>query len=238
MKKYFLGAVCIFILSHSYSQSNSNNYDPNKGIQFYFGPGVAFNNFKNLNTALANNSLPSTGKVQLAGIAELDFRSKNLLFGLNSNMGAYEKNTDNYNSYLMNYGGGINIGYYVLNEKKFHLAPQAGIGFSSTEVKITQRKGFNDFNDVLANGNSIDIHQNVPVLDFALKFDFADFTKMKEGMFGLRAGYRYGLTSRGWGIDGTNNSTVDGSPKDRMNQFYFLATIGFAGQKPLHKMKM
>lgn len=238
MKKCFLAFVCLFSLSWSYAQSTNNDFDATKGIQFYFGPGVAFNNFKNLNSRLADNNLPTTGKVQLAGIAELDFRCKNLLFGLNSNMGAYEKNTDNYNSYLMNYGGGINIGYYIVNEKKFHLAPQAGIGFSSTEVKITQRKGFEDFNEVLTNGNSIDIHQNVPVLDFALKFDFADFTKTKAGMFGFRAGYRYGLTSRGWGIDGTNNSTVDGSPKDRMNQFYFLVTIGFAGQKPLHKMKM
>jgi hypothetical protein len=85
---------------------------------------------------------------------------------------------------------------------------------------------------VLASGNSVDINQNTGVLDFCLKFDIADFIKDKSCLTGIRLGYKYGLSSRGWGVDETNNTTVSDSPKDRINQYYLLVTIGFSKLKP------
>jgi len=216
---------------YSYSQTSAPA-NTDKGAQFYFGIGGAYDNIKNLNATLSNAGLPTIGKFSFAGVAEGDFRMKNLLLGVNSGMGAYAKKTDHYNTSLMSYSGGVNIGYYVVNSKKFHLAPQAGIGFNSSKISITQRNGFTDFNDVLANGNSTDINQNTGVLDFCLKFDIADFTKDKSCLAGLRLGYKYGLSKRGWGIDETSNSTVTNSPKDRINQYYVLLTIGFTKLKP------
>ncbi|MEP6466890.1 MAG: hypothetical protein ABJB05_11330 [Parafilimonas sp.] len=231
MKKYFITTTILLTVLYSYSQ-NTSTVNTDKAAQFSFGIGGAYNNIKNLNTALSNASLPTIGKFNLAGIAEGNFRMKNLLFGLNSGMGAYAKKSDHYNTSVMSYSGGVNIGYYIINDKKFHLAPQAGIGFYSTQVKITQRNGFTNFNDVLASGNSTDIIQNTGVLDFCLKFDIADFTKDKTCLSGLRLGYKYGLSKRGWGIDETNNTTVDDSPKDRINEYYVLVTIGFSKLKP------
>lgn len=231
MKKYLLTIFSLPLFLFSYSQTSvPTNTD--KGAQFYFGIGGAYDNLKNLNATLSNAGLPTIGKFSLAGVAEGDFRIKNLLLGVNSGMGAYAKKTDHYNTSLMSYSGGVNIGYYVVSSKKFHLAPQAGIGFNSSKISITQRNGFTDFNDVLANGNSTDINQNTGVLDFCLKFDIADFTKDKSCLAGLRLGYKYGLSKRGWGIDETSNSTVTNSPKDRINQYYVLLTIGFTKLKP------
>lgn len=231
MKKYLLTNLSLLVFLCSYSQTA---VPPNtdKAAQFYFGIGAAYNNIKNLDATLSNAGLPTIGKFNLAGIAEGDFRMKNLLLGVNSGMGAYEKKSDHYNTSMMNYSGGVNIGYYVVNSKKFHLAPQAGIGFYSSQIKITQRNGFTNFNDVLVNGNSTDINQNTGVLDFCLKFDIADFTKDKSCLAGIRLGYKYGLSKRGWGIDETNNTTVTDSPKDRINQYYVLLTIGFTKLKP------
>ena len=231
MKKYLLTIFSLLLFLCSYSQT-SPPANTDKGAQFYFGIGGAYDNIKNLNATLSNAGLPTIGKFSFAGVAEGDFRMKNLLLGVNSGMGAYAKKTDHYNTSLMSYSGGVNIGYYVVNSKKFHLAPQAGIGFNSSKISITQRNGFTDFNDVLANGNSTDINQNTGVLDFCLKFDIADFTKDKSCLAGLRLGYKYGLSKRGWGIDETSNSTVTNSPKDRINQYYVLLTIGFTKLKP------
>ena len=231
MKKYLFTNLYLFTFLCSYSQ-NAAPVNTDKAAQFYFGIGGAYNNLKNLNPVLANAGLSTIGKFTFAGIAEGNLRMKNLIFGLSSGMNAYAKRSDNYNTSLMSYSGGLNIGYYIVNIKKIHVAPQAGIGFVSSQVKITQRNGFTDFNDVLANGNSVDINQNTGVLDFCLKFDIADFTKDKSCLTGVRLGYKYGLSSRGWGIDETNNTTVSDSPKDRINQYYLLVTIGFSKLKP------
>ncbi len=233
MKKYLLTNLSLLIILSSYSQTTTvQNNIPNQAVQFYFGIGGAYNNFKNLNTALSNASLPATGKFTIGNIAEADYRIKNLLLGINAGMNANEKRNDDYNSFLMSYSGGLNIGYYIINSKNFHLAPQAGIGFYSSQVKITQRNGFTNFNDVLVNKNSIDINQNTGVLDFCLKFDFADFSKDKSCLNGFRLGYKYGLSKRGWGTDITNNSTVANSPEDRINQYYAMLTIGLIKLKP------
>jgi hypothetical protein len=229
MKKYLFTNLCLLIFIFSYSQ-NTAPLNTSKAAQFYFGIGGAYNNLKNLNPVLANADLPTIGKFTFAGIAEGELRMKNLIFGLSSGMSAYAKRTDNNNTSLMSYAGGLNIGYYIINSKKFHIAPQAGVGFVSSQVKITQRNGFTSFNDVLS-GNSVDINQNTGVLDFCLKFDIADFTKDKTCLTGVRLGYKYGLSNRGWGVDESKNTTVSDSPKDRINQYYLLVAIGFSKLK-------
>jgi hypothetical protein len=218
----------------SYSQMPATmRFDPNKALQVYFGLGGAYNNFENLNNTLSDASLPTVGKSAFANILEIDLRHKNLVFGINTGVGFSPKKEDDYNTFLMSIYGGLNVGYYIVNSGNFHLAPQAGIGFYVSEAKIMQKNGYEDFNDVLENGNSIDINQATPALDLCLKFDFGDFTKGGTFFPGFRVGYRYGLINKGWGIDETSNSTVDGSPKDHVNQFYVLLTIGFSGLKPL-----
>ncbi|MBS1745096.1 MAG: hypothetical protein JST21_02880 [Bacteroidetes bacterium] len=208
------------------------SYDTIKGIQIYLGAGVAYNNYKNLGQALNDNGLPSLGKFSLINLLEADMRHKNMLFGFVGNMSYSPKRTDAYNTSVVGYYGGLGFGYYVVNKNKFHLAPQVGIGYYGTMAKITQRKGFTDFNEILTDGNSVDIHQGTAALDFALKFDMADFTKFKTGISGFRIGYRMGLSKRGWGIDDMGSSTVEGSPQDRLSWFYAMLTIGFSANKP------
>ena len=210
-------------------------YDANEALQLYVGIGGGFNDYKNLNAALKDNDLPTAGKFTLANALEADMRHKNLLMGLGGNMGFSHTKTDDYNSLLLNLGGQLSAAYYIFNNKKFHFAPQLGIGFFYSAVNLTQRKGFDDFNEVLANKNSISIDQAAPVLDFCIRFDVADFTKAQAGAASIRLGYKYGLSNRGWGIDVTNNSTVHNSPEDRINQFYVLFSIGTSLLKPQQK---
>ena len=233
MKKILFVAVFAFAFSFLNAQMEpAKSYDANKGLQFYMGLGGAYNNYKNLNNTFKDASLPTIGKFSLTSGAEIDLRNKNLLFGLNGDMGFSYKRTDDFNALLLNFGQELHVAYYVANSKNFHFAPQVGIGFLSSNVNLTQRKNIEDFNDVLTNGNSVSINQNVGVLDFSLRFDFADFTKPKSKSASIRVGYKHGLSSRGWGIDATSNSTIDNSPQDRINQGYILFSIGFAGQKP------
>jgi hypothetical protein len=233
MKNIFLAILCssAFIMTHAQTGA-SGMYDTGKALQLYIGIGGGYNDYKNLNATLKDNSLPTVGKFTLANSLEADMRHRNLLMGLAGNMGFSYKRTDDYNSLLFNLGGQLNVGYYVFNNKNFHLAPQAGIGFFSSAVNLTQRKDIDDFNEVLTGKNSISINQTVPVLDFCLRFDVADFTKAKTGAGSIRLGYKYGLSNHGWGIDISNNSTVNNSPEDRINQFYVMFSIGTSLLKP------
>jgi hypothetical protein len=223
--------LIVYTMSHAQMQQ-PKSYDASKAIQFYFGIGAAHANHKNLNNALLDADLPSVGNWAMSSIAEVDLRHNNFLIGLTSNMNFSPKRNDDYNTSLMSLYGGLNVGYYIVNASKFHLAPQVGIGYNAAMAKITKRSGYAGFNDVLSHRNSIDLNQGVPVLDFALKFDCADFTKTATHLTGVRLGYKLGLDKRGWGIDETSNSTLNNSPEDRLSQFYAMVTIGFALQKP------
>jgi len=233
MKYIVLIILCSSAVIMSYSQTSaSQTYDANEALQLYVGIGGGYNDYKNLNATLKDNNLPTVGKFTLANSLEADMRHKNLLMGLSGNMGFSNKKTDDYNSLLLTLGGQLSAAYYVLNNRNFHLAPQLGIGFFYSAVNLTQRNGFVDFNEVLENKNSISIDQAVPVLDFCIRFDVADFTKAKSGAGSIRLGYKYGLSNRGWGIDVSNNSTVNNSPEDRINQFYVMFSIGTSLLKP------
>lgn len=235
MKNVVLVMLCLFVCAFAYSQTTAPQaYERDKALHLYVGIGGAYNNYKNLNAVFKDYDLPSVGKFTLTDFIEADLRHKNFLIGLAGNMGFSYKKTDDYNSMLLNFEPQLNVGYYVVNNKNFHLAPQVGIGYFSSAVNLTQRKNIDDFNEVLAGKNSIAINQSTAVLDFGLRFDFADFTKVKSGIGSIRLGYKYGLSERGWGIDVTNNSTVDNSPKDRINQFYVMLSAGASLLKPQH----
>lgn len=234
MKQFIAVGFLVMVFSSACAQMHEfTQFDTTKGIQVYLGAGAAFNNYENLNDALSAHDLPTTGTAAFSNILEADLRMKSLLFGLSAAMSYSPKRNDDYNTSVASFLGGLNVGYYIVNNKKFHLAPQVGIGINATYVKIARKDGYSDFDEVLDNGNAINLNQYTPVLDMSLKFDFADFTKIKTELAGIRAGYRLGLDKRGWGIDETANSTVDGSPEDRLGQFYVLLHIGFSAAKPV-----
>ncbi len=160
---------------------------------------------------------------------------KNLLLGIGGGMNLSARKNDDYNTWLMGFNGNLHVGYYVANNKNFHFGPQVGIAGYSSFVKISKRDSHDNFDDLLADGNTTTLSHYTPALDFALRFDFADFTKSKAGMAGLRLGYRLGLSNHGWGDD-ISTSSLDGSPKDKISQFYVMATIGLTALKP-NKMK-
>ncbi|MBV9961619.1 MAG: hypothetical protein JO072_05175 [Parafilimonas sp.] len=209
------------------------SYEADKSLQFYIGLGGGYNNYKNLNASFENADLPAVGKYALLTTLEANIRNKNLLIGLTGNMGASFRKPDHFNV-LLNFNPQVNVGYYIVNDKKFHFAPQVGIGAYSSSVNIEQKDNAGDFNDVLANGNAISINQNVAALDFCLRFDFADYTKPQTGATSIKLGYKHGLSKRGWGIDATSNSTINNSPEDRVSQFYLQFLVGVALQKPKH----
>ena len=234
MKQFIAISFLALVFSTARAQMHEfTQFDTTKGIQVYLGAGAAFNDFENLNDALSAHGLPSLGTAAFSNILEADLRMKSLLLGLSAAMSFTPKEKDDYNTSVLNMYGGLNVGYYIVNSKKFHLAPQVGIGINASYVKIARKDGYSDFDEVLDDGNAINLNQFTPVLDMSLKFDFADFTKIKTGLAGIRAGYRLGLDKRGWGIDEKSNSTVEGSPEDRLGQFYVLLHIGFGAAKPV-----
>jgi hypothetical protein len=234
MKKSVILTALIFVslIAGAQMMKEPSSYDTSKGFQVYLGAGGAYNNYKNLNAALDGAGLTALGKFSFMNLLEADMRHKNMLFGLVGNMAFSPKKKGDYSATAFGYYGGLSFGYYVVNKNTFHLAPQVGIGYYGTMAKITKRKGISDFNELLQEGNSIDIHQGTAALDLALKFDFADFTKFKTGISGFRLGYRMGLDKRGWGIDFSGSSTVTGSPQDRLGWFYAMLTVGLSANKP------
>jgi hypothetical protein len=235
--KYLIMKKCLFLLLltplfiKTSAQNDNMTYDPNKALMVTIGAGAGYNDYKHLNNRLDDAGILTVGKFSISNMLEADMRMKNLLIGLGTGMNLSAKKNDDYKTWLMSFYGGAHAAYYVANSKNFHFGPQLGIGAYGSFVKITERNGHNNFNDLITSGNSTTISQYTPALDFALRFDFADFSKSKTGVAGLRLGYRLGLSNRGWGDD-AGTSVVDGSPKDRIGQFYAMATIGLTALKP------
>lgn len=227
MKHHLLSIICLAGCLTLQAQKDSvYTYKHDKSLLLFLALGGGYNNYKNLNTTLDDAGLPGVSKFSLIGSIELNLRLKNLLIGLSQITGKSYKRPDNYNVSLLNIKQQLHIGYYIANTKNFHLAPQVGIGRLSSAVDITQRN-IDDFNNVLADKNSININQITGVLDFCLRFDFANFTLQKSSATSIRLGYQLGLSNRGWGIDAFRNSTINNSPKDRINQLYVLLALGF-----------
>ena len=231
MKQCFLLLLLMQLVIAGYSQSSDITYDSNHSLMVTFGAGGSYNDYKNLNDRLSEADILTTGKFAFSNMLEADMRMKNFLIGLNGGMNLSARKNDDYSTWVAGAYAELAFGYYVANNKNFHFGPQVGIGGYGTFVKITERNNHDDFNELLAEGNSTTISQYTPVLDFALRFDFADFTKSKSGVAGFRLGYRMGLSKRGWGNDG-NGSATDNSPEDRLGQAYAMLTIGLTALKP------
>ena len=233
MKKATMIVVCAVMITHAYSQTGNDTaaVHSNFGLLTYFGVGASYNNFKNMNDILPKFSIPALSKYNVAATLNEDFRLHNLLIGLNLLYTASEKNASDYNEMLLNFSGDINFGYYVFNKKKFHLAPEAGVGFYSSSAYLTHTSGYADFADILNDKVAVNMYQTAALLNFGLRFDFADFTKRRTDLTTIKLGYKYGLKQQGWGIDESSNSTFADSPKDRLNQYYVLFCFGMSRTK-------
>lgn len=235
MKKCLMLLLMVQVVLTAGAQNSTTTYDPDKALMVTFGAGGSYNDYKNLNNKLDDAGILTVGKFAFSNMLEADMRMKNLLVGFGGGMNLSARKNDDYSTWLMSFNGAAHIGYYIANNKNFHFGPQLGIGGYGSFVKISQRNSNDNFDDLIANGNTTTLSQYSPVLDLGLRFDFADFTKSKAGMAGLRVGYKWGLSNRGWGDD-VNNSVLEGSPEDRISQFYIMATIGLTALKP-NKMK-
>jgi len=231
MKKCLFPLMLALFFIKTQAQDTTVTYDPDRAVMVTFGAGGSYNDYENLNDRLSGAGILPVGKFALSNMLEADIRMKKLLMGFNGGMNLSVRRDDDYNTWLAGIYGGLQFGYYVANNKNFHFAPQVGIVGYGSFVKISDRNGHDDFDDLLAEGNTITISQFTPALDFALRFDFADFSKSKTGMAGFRLGYRLGLSKRGWGDD-VSSSSLDNSPEDRISQFYAMATIGLTALKP------
>ena len=235
MKKCLIVLLMLQLFFAASAQNSTMTYDSTKALMVTFGIGGSYNDYKNLNNRLDDAGILTVGKFAISNMLEADMRMKNMLIGLGGGMNLSARKNDNYNTWLMGFYFGAHVGYYVANNKNFHFGPQVGIDGYGSFVKITERDSHDNFNDLITDGNTTTMSHYTPALDFALRFDFADFTKGQTGMAGLRLGYRLGLSNRGWGDD-VNSSVLDDSPKDRISQFYVMATIGLTALKP-NKMK-
>lgn len=209
-----------------YPQDSTISYDANKPpMQLNFGVGSFYNDFKNQNKGLSDAGYSSTGRFAFSISMESVSRNKNFLIVRSLVIGGSSRKNDDYKTLLTSFYKGLNFGYYIANSKKFHLAPEAGIGLYSSFIKISSRNAYD-------NGNSVTVTQQAPALDFRLRFDFADFTKTQPMLIGFRLGYSPGLKV-GWNIQKSGTLTLDSSPKDRINQFYVLVTVSQILNNPI-----
>jgi len=235
MKNITLLILCLFLFAGANAQTDSSMaVDPHKALLLFIGFGGGYNDYKNLNGVLKDNNLPTVGKFTLTNLLEINTRRDHLLIGIAGGMGLSYRRPDDYNVFLANFNGQLQVAYYVANNNTFHFAPQVGFGFFSSIVNHAQRSDIEDFNELIEGKNSISIRQTAPMLDFCLRFDMADFTKATSGAGSIKVGYKLGLSKRGWGIDASNNSSLDNSPEDRISQFYITASVGVSLLKPLH----
>ncbi len=225
--------VCVLLVTLAYSQTEKDTAVVNRnfGLLTYIGVGASYNNYKNMNAILPKFSLPTLSKYNFAFTVSEDFRIHNGLIGLDALFSTSQKSLANDNELLLNYSGGVNFGYYLLQTKNFHFAPQVGIGLYSSTAYLTQTTGYASFADVLNNKVAVNMYQTAALLNFCLRFDFADFTKRKTDIAAIKLGYKYGLKQKGWGIDQNSNSTFSDSPKDRLNQYYLMLCLGMSHSK-------
>ena len=172
MKNIALLILCLSVFAGVNAQTNpSPDFDPHKALLLYIGFGGGYNDYKNLNGVLKDNNLPTVGKFTLTNLLEVNTRRDHLLIGIAGGMGLCYRRPDDYNVFLANFNGQLQLAYYVSNNKTFHFAPQVGFGFFSSMVNHAQSSNIEDFNELIEGKNSISIRQTAPVLDFCLRFD-------------------------------------------------------------------
>src|SRR6185436_3671911 len=135
MKNIALLILCLSVFAGVNAQTKpSPDFDPHKALLLYIGFGGGYNDYKNLNGVLKDNNLPTVGKFTLTNLLEVNTRRDHLLIGIAGGVGLSYRRPDNYNVFLANFNGQLQLAYYVSNNKTFHFAPQVGFGFFSSMV--------------------------------------------------------------------------------------------------------
>jgi hypothetical protein len=110
MKNITLLILCLSVFAGVNAQTDSSMaVDPHKALLLYVGFGGGYNDYKNLNGVLKDNNLPTVGKFTLTNALEIDTRRDHLLIGIAGGMGLSYRRPDDYNVFLANFNGQLQV---------------------------------------------------------------------------------------------------------------------------------
>ncbi len=157
--------------------------------------------------------------------------SENMVYFLNlvAALGGTSDN-DSMKAQYSGLGITLDLGYCLVNNKKYKLYPLVGAGTSFYYVNIDQKADLN-LGQVQQNfgrsinmnrlGFALDVSMNI---DISSKWKYSEETKRHQSfLYGLKIGYHYQFAGDNWKYDGGG---ITGTPKYGMQGFYVGICIG------------
>ena len=128
----------------------------------------------------------------------------------------------------------MNIGYDVINARRFQLYPQVGLSLQYLDLTVLRKASLDDIqdvNDLVFKSSSVNLSRATCMLSYGLEADY--HVKYSEGGAGIIVGLRYGMTTDlvegKFKIDRQKSAfTLD----DRMRESYFSVVVKVYGKDP------
>lgn len=186
-------------------------------FEFTVSAGAEMNNFSNLNARLKDLGLDKTKPVMLSGGIGVAYDFNPVMLGTSisagtSGFGDRSVHQSYWRGYLSS--NRIRTGNIIIS-------PELGVGyqqFFNHVVKEDLQGKFDDF--LISTPNQVRLDHNGTVLDVGVSLKKVMQNRIDPF---LRIGYKHGLKSRAWGVQGVNPDDV---PFDRISNVYVQLLIG------------
>jgi hypothetical protein len=192
----------------------------------YFGFRMMKYNFANLNTAFSTNNLPVISENILSfGGGGHGYIDRVIVGGEGFSYVLSDKNNGTYTTQARGEIGFANIGYLLINNNKFMLAPIFGVGASTLTIDINDNT-VESFNQLLSNPKKgTRLRNDQFLLDLGVKADLF-LTKRKFFAAGVKVGYMYAPVESSW--TDVNKVAIDG-PTLNADAAYLQLHLTFGG---------
>lgn len=191
----------------------------------YHSHGLSFQKFQNLNQRVAANPLyvpvgNNVATFQFGFIAERNKFFYNTGVTIGSSFTG-KKNTKSTNIKVLDYS--VDLGYDILEEKRFSMAPLLGLGYSSYNLKYYRDLSNIPFDSVVA---YIPALSQTSALSFSNSFlsyragmDLTiKSTRKKQTAVALQVGYAGSFSDNDWKVN--KFQTLENSPKDKLSRIF------------------
>ncbi|MBA3899251.1 MAG: hypothetical protein H0X62_03425 [Bacteroidetes bacterium] len=220
-------AILLFALVAAYNLGFAQSYSG--GLGYFYG-GYSGIETSTINQRFAQFGIPelASGGIAMGGGAFGIF-NRIIIGGEGMGFSANTINATQQVDYDFSYGM-LNIGYLVLTTKKTLFYPMAGIGAGGVFIRVRERIGTPDLNDILANPNrGVELQARSLMLNFSLNvthFTFGRENRIGGMALGLSVGGYFSPMRADWTYLGTSLSNA---PDTRLNGWFVTLKFGGGG---------
>lgn len=220
-----INVACVFLLvipAVAFSQTKDKNTTTK---YLYHSPGISFQKFKHLNQRVATNAAyepagNSVATFQFGMLTETNKLQFNTAFTAGSNFKG-KKSTRSTNMRMLDLS--LDLGYDVLQQKRFSIAPFLGLGLASYSVSYYRDLSSIPFDSVLS---STSIQSQTKALTFTNTFInyrggvnvAVKSAKNQHSSIALQVGYSGSFTANDWKIN--SFQTLANAPEDRLSKVF------------------